>query len=91
VDQREGVTHFFVADERQITLRSSALRFLLALDTSAIIAAITNEQDSSQFRAAMLGADSLSISSVAVLETKIVVFRPSGTGCGGSFRGPNRH
>jgi ribonuclease VapC len=46
----------------------------MVLDTSAIIAAITHEQDSSQFRAAMLGAESLLISSVAVLETKIVLF-----------------
>jgi len=31
----------------------------MVLDTSAIIATITNEQDSSRFRAAMLGAESL--------------------------------
>ncbi len=43
----------------------------MVLDTSAIITAITNEQDSSRFRAAMLGAESLLISSVAVLETKL--------------------
>jgi len=46
----------------------------MVLDTSAIIATITNEQDSARFRAAMLGADSLLISSVAVLETRIVLF-----------------
>ncbi|CAN7732547.1 type II toxin-antitoxin system VapC family toxin [Bradyrhizobium sp. LjRoot220] len=46
----------------------------MVLDTSAIIATITNEQDSSRFRAAMLDADSLLISSVAVLETRIVLF-----------------
>jgi uncharacterized protein with PIN domain len=46
----------------------------MVLDTSAVIAAITNVQDSSRFRAAMLGAESLLISSVAVLETKIVLF-----------------
>jgi ribonuclease VapC len=46
----------------------------MVLDTSAIIATITNEQDSSQFRAAMLSAESLLISSVTVLETKIVLF-----------------
>jgi ribonuclease VapC len=46
----------------------------MVLDTSAIIAAITDEQDSSRFRAAMLGAESVLISSVAVLETKIVLF-----------------
>src|SRR5579859_4776902 len=46
----------------------------MVLDTSAIIAAITNEQDSSRFRAAMLSAESLLMSSVAVLETRIVLF-----------------
>lgn len=46
----------------------------MVLDTSAIIATITNEQDSARFRAAMLGAESLLISSVGVLETKIVLF-----------------
>jgi ribonuclease VapC len=46
----------------------------MVLDTSAIIATITNEPDSSRFRAAMLGARRLLISSVAVLETKIVLF-----------------
>ena len=42
----------------------------MVLDTSAIIATITNEQDSSRFRSAMLGAESLLMSSVAVLETR---------------------
>jgi ribonuclease VapC len=46
----------------------------MALDTSAVIATITNEQDSPLFREAMLGAENLSISSVAVLETKLVLF-----------------
>ena len=46
----------------------------MVLDTSAIIATITNEQDSSRFRAAMLGVESLLMSSVAVLETRIVLF-----------------
>jgi ribonuclease VapC len=45
----------------------------MVLDTSAIIAAIANEQDGSRFRAAMLDAESLSMSSVAVLETRIVL------------------
>lgn len=43
-------------------------------DTSAIIATIANEPDSSRFRTAMLGAESLLMSSVAVLETRIVLF-----------------
>ena len=46
----------------------------MVLDTSAIIATITNEPDSSRFRTAMLAAESLLISSVAVLETRIVLF-----------------
>jgi ribonuclease VapC len=46
----------------------------MVLATSAIIATITNEQDSSRFRAAMLGAESLLMSPVAVLETRIVLF-----------------
>ena len=46
----------------------------MVLDTSAIIATITDEPDSSRFRAAMLAAETLMISSVAVLETRIVLF-----------------
>ena len=46
----------------------------MVLDTSAIIAAITNEQDGSRFREAMLGAEILLMSSVAALETRIVLF-----------------
>ncbi len=57
----------------------------MVLDTSAVIAAITNEQDSSRFRAAMLGAESLLISSVAVLETKIVLFARLGLDAVGLF------
>lgn len=45
----------------------------MVLDTSAIIATITNEIDGSRYRAAMLGADGLSISAVAVLETRVVL------------------
>jgi ribonuclease VapC len=45
----------------------------MVLDTSAIVASITNEQDSSRDREAMLVAETLLISSVAVLETKIVL------------------
>ena len=51
----------------------------MVLDTSAIIAAIANEQDGPRYRAAMLGADSLLISAVAVLETKIVLFARLGS------------
>ena len=57
----------------------------MVLDTSAIIAAITNEEDSSRFRAAMLGAESLLISSVAVLETRLVLFARLGLDAVGLF------
>jgi ribonuclease VapC len=46
----------------------------MVLDTSAIIATITNEPESSRFRAAVLAAETLLISSVAVLETRIVLY-----------------
>src|SRR5689334_4090742 len=46
----------------------------MVLDTSAIVAAITNEPDGLRYRAAMLGADSLSMSALAVLETRVVLF-----------------
>ena len=55
----------------------------MVLDTSAIIAAITNEQDGSRFREAMLSAETLLMSSVAALETRIVLFArlgPDGVG-----------
>lgn len=45
----------------------------MILDTSAIVATITNETDESRFRDAMLGAASLLISSITVLETRIVL------------------
>jgi ribonuclease VapC len=45
----------------------------MVLDTSAIIATVTNEPDGQRYRTAMLQADSLLISAVAVLETKIVL------------------
>ena len=45
----------------------------MVLDTSAVIASIANEQDSSRFRTAMLGAENLLMSSIAVLETRIVL------------------
>jgi ribonuclease VapC len=57
----------------------------MVLDTSAIIATITNEQDSSRFRAAMLGAESLLMSSVAVLETRMVLFARLGLDAVGLF------
>jgi ribonuclease VapC len=50
----------------------------MILDTSAIVAAVTNEPDEGRFREAMLGAASLSISSVTVLETRIVLLSRQG-------------
>src|SRR5262249_845757 len=58
---------------------------LMVLDTSAIIASITNEQDSLRFRAAMLGAESLLMSSVAALETRMVLLARLGPGAVGLF------
>ena len=51
----------------------------MVLDTSAIIAAIANESDGSRYRTAMFGADSLLISAVTVLETKVVLFARLGS------------
>ncbi|HJU17655.1 MAG TPA: type II toxin-antitoxin system VapC family toxin [Stellaceae bacterium] len=45
----------------------------MVLDTSAIVAAITNEPDGARLQEAILGAASLVISSVTVLETRIVL------------------
>jgi ribonuclease VapC len=45
----------------------------MILDTSAIVATIANEPDRSRFQDRMLGAPSLAISSVTVLETRIVL------------------
>jgi ribonuclease VapC len=57
----------------------------MVLDTSAIIATITNEPDSTRYQAAMLDAESLLISSVAVLETRIVLFARLGVNAVGLF------
>ena len=45
----------------------------MILDTSAIVATIANEPDRIRFQDRMLGAASLSISSVTALETRIVL------------------
>jgi ribonuclease VapC len=50
----------------------------MVLDTSAIVAAIANEPDGSRFRNAMLEAGSLLISSVTVLETRVVLHARQG-------------
>jgi ribonuclease VapC len=57
----------------------------MVLDTSAIIATITNEIDGDRYRTAMLGADNLSISAVAVLETKVVLLARLGAEAVGLF------
>lgn len=46
----------------------------MALDTPAVIAAIANEPESARYQTAMLSSEELLISSVAVLEAKIVLF-----------------
>ncbi|WP_228747528.1 type II toxin-antitoxin system VapC family toxin [Bradyrhizobium sp. BR 10289] len=51
----------------------------MVLDTSAIVATVTNEPDGQRYRTAMLDADSLSMSAVAVLETRIVLSARFGT------------
>ncbi len=45
----------------------------MVLDTSAIVAVVATEPDAIQFRNAMLGARSVAMSAVAVLESKIVL------------------
>jgi uncharacterized protein with PIN domain len=59
----------------------------MVLDTSAIIAAVANERDSFRYREAMLGAERLVISSVTVLETRIVLLVRFGNGAVDSFDG----
>jgi ribonuclease VapC len=51
----------------------------MVLDTSAIIAAVTNEPDSTRYRKAILEADTRLISSIAVLETRIVLLSRLGS------------
>jgi ribonuclease VapC len=50
----------------------------MILDTSAIIAAIIREPDGPRFQRAMLDAPSVAISSVTILETKIVLYSRHG-------------
>lgn len=45
----------------------------MILDTSAIVATIAKEPDSVRFQNAMLGADSLAMSAVTALESRIVL------------------
>lgn len=46
----------------------------MVVDSSAIVAAITGEPDSRTYRDALLRAGSLTMSAVAVLETRLVLF-----------------
>jgi ribonuclease VapC len=57
----------------------------MVLDTSAIIAAITNEPDAARYQMAMLETDSLFISAVTVLETRIVLVARLGSEAVGLF------
>ncbi len=45
----------------------------MVVDTSAVVATVANEPDGTRFQNAMLGAQSVVISSVTVLETRIVL------------------
>lgn len=45
----------------------------MVLDTSAIVAAVANEPDHDRFREAIQNATSLTMSSISVLETRIVL------------------
>ena len=46
----------------------------MVLDTSAIVAAVANEPDRARFQEAMSGAKTLAMSSISVLETRIVLY-----------------
>jgi len=50
----------------------------MVIDNSAIVATVAGEPDGHRFQAAMLGAASLSVSAVTVLETRIVLFSRQG-------------
>jgi ribonuclease VapC len=50
----------------------------MVLDTSALFALVAGEPDAGRFRAAILSADTLAISSVSLLETRIVLFNRFG-------------
>ena len=51
----------------------------MILDTSAIVAAVANEPDGARFQNAMIAAESMTISAVGVLETRIVLHSRYGT------------
>jgi ribonuclease VapC len=46
----------------------------MVVDTSAIVASVANEADCTRFRDAMRGAPLLAMSSVSVLETRVVLY-----------------
>lgn len=50
----------------------------MVLDTSAIVAAISSEPDGPRFREVMYHASTLTVSSVTVLETRIVLLSRHG-------------
>lgn len=57
----------------------------MVLDTSAIVATILREPDAERYQNAMLGADALSMSSVTVLESRIVLHARYGAGAVEAF------
>ena len=59
----------------------------MVLDTSAVVASVTGEPDKERYRQAMFGADSLAMSSVTVLETRIVLHGRHGSDMVAAFDG----
>jgi ribonuclease VapC len=57
----------------------------MVLDTSAIVAAVANEVDCTRYQDAMRGAAILAMSSVPVLETRVVLYSRYGTGAVRAF------
>jgi len=57
----------------------------MIVDTSAIVAAVTDEPDGAVFRNAILGAESLAMAAITVLETRIVLHSRYGTAAVSAF------
>jgi hypothetical protein len=78
-DRRAAMQRFFDRSlglpvrGRDNRLWSRRFAFLMVLDTSAIVAAIVNEPDADRFQNAIFETTSLTMSAVAVLESRIVL------------------
>jgi ribonuclease VapC len=57
----------------------------MIVDTSPIVAVIANEPDSARYRNTILGAESPAMSSVTVLETRIVLYSRYGAAAAAEF------